>query len=1552
MTKLNVARLAAIIAILCFAAVPPLWADWPSYQHDMARSGVTTETLELPLAEKWTFIGNGPAIPAWQDPQDVAIEGNIEEPRVRFDAAYHAAMADGLVYFGTSCDNKIYCIDGETGAEVWSVMTGGPVRLAPTLSGGRVYVGSDDGIIYCLDGKDGSEVWRFYAAPTPEKVLARGKMTNLHPPRTGVLVDDGVAYFGAGIFPGERVYLYAVNAEDGSLVWKNDTISDGGAGQNGFSPQGYMLATNDTLYVPSGRATPAAFNRATGKFIHQRSYSWRSVGQVGGTYALLAGDHLFTGTGQVIGYDAKSGNIGFAWFKGRRLVVTQDTSYMLGAGGLKALNRVEYPTLSNQQRDVAARRKAIEAAKAEDMDDQLEKLKEEEDTLNEALEACSLWNLDQEEFATMIVAGELVIAGGNGNVVVVDGKSGESLWGAAIEGNAEGLAVSDGRLVVSTDAGTVHCFGTGAATANEVGAADGAEIDDELTAVYADAAQDIVDQTGVEEGFCLVLGSGQGRLAHELSKITDLQIYCADPDADDVASARDYLLNAGIYGTRVTVDQTDLDSLPYASYFANLIVSDDALVAGDLSAASSEALRCLKPVGGAVCIGQPAGAKGAVKALKQKPLRDWMDELGEENVKVTTDDGIWAMAVRGSLEGAGSWTHQYGDAGNTASTTDTFVRAPLGVLWYGEPGPADAVNRHVGTAAPLSIDGRVFYQGEYEIICFDAYNGVQYWRREIPGARRTGMVRETSNLACDGDSLYLAAGSQCLRLDAFTGETTMTYELPPSQGGGNPTWAYVALVDDTLYGSVAVRGQESTSVFAVDTGSGDLKWVYLGSKIRNNTISIDGGRVFFADNSASSEDRQKALAAEIKELMDAEGIEASAAEEKLTGVDVRLAIALDAGTGEVIWQHPLDLTDAGGAVLSCIAARGTVVFCGSHWNGHFWPQFLGGEYGSRRATVLDAEDGSLLWTKAIGYRIRPLVLEDMLIAEPWGFDLRTGKQKMRKHPITGREQPWQFERPGHHCGTISASPNALYYRSGSIAYYDLLTDYGTNHFAGQRPGCWINLVPANGLLLAPEASSGCVCTFSIHCTTVFAPRPMNKAWGVFSSPGESKPVKQLAVNFGAPGDRRGPEGRLWFGFPHTSGRMQTKFDVNVSYVAGGAYFSDPSEYFDVEGTEAPWLYASGAKGVIACSIPLVDEGDGAALYDVRLAFAAPADEAPGTRVFDVKIQGETVLEGFDVVAEAGGTGKAIERDFTGIRVDKDLDIEFDPVAETPTADDAPIVNAIAVNRTEVLTVGLAVPEFMISDLDNEVTSDVVVTNMRESAFSGELRVTAPEGFSVDPGTIAVNIDADSETTVPVTLKVETAGEPTDFSLSVELLKGDGAQENTGESSVRYLGPRGRVTLNPIQDTYGSHGQPGNNYGHNATLLVDGGNSKFGDESHNIAYLKFAYDIPGKSVFVKFRIRTTPTGHSQSGDSGTIHIVPNEWDEYALKYTGRPEPGTQIGKLGAVGNDVWEERDLEIELSGQGELSIVLEPTGNDGATYHARETAAFAPELVIEYEPE
>ena len=172
-----------------------------------------------------------------------------------------------------------------------------------------------------------------------------------------------------------------------------------------------------------------------------------------------------------------------------------------------------------------------------------------------------------------------------------------------------------------------------------------------------------------------------------------------------------------------------------------LVVSEEALLSGRLRTSAREAFRVLKPCGGVLFVGQPATAEGVAQHLSDETLTDWMASGGMKDYELMRKRGLWVKLVRGALQGAGSWTHQYGDPGNIASSDDQLVKCPLGVLWYGEPGANKFPDRGDRNTAPLSINGRVFVQGvdliegKDLVMCFDAYNGLMYWEREIPGAR-------------------------------------------------------------------------------------------------------------------------------------------------------------------------------------------------------------------------------------------------------------------------------------------------------------------------------------------------------------------------------------------------------------------------------------------------------------------------------------------------------------------------------------------------------------------------------------------------------------------------------------------------------------------------------------------------------------------------------------------------------------------------------------------------------------------------------------------------
>jgi hypothetical protein len=365
---------------------------------------------------------------------------------------------------------------------------------------------------------------------------------------------------------------------------------------------------------------------------------------------------------------------------------------------------------------------------------------------------------------------------------------------------------------------------------------------------------------------------------------------------------------------------------------------------------------------------------------------------------------------------------------------------------------------------------------------------------------------------------------------------------------------------------------------------------------------------------------------------------------------------------------------------------GILVLCGANANGHYWRQFLSGEFSRRRLVALSAKNGDVLWALDANYRHRPVIIGDTVLAEPWAFDLKTGEQKIRRHPLTGAKTAWQFLRPGHHCGAISACPQMLLMRSGFTSYYDLRDDSGIRHFGGHRLGCWINAIAADGLVLAPEASAGCLCLFPIMCSVALEPRPDHERWGIYSAGGANTPIRRLAVNFGAPGDRRDADGALWLGYPRPGlsgdrAAMGFSLELQTEFLKGGGYLRRNSETESVAGTENPWVFTSCGRGLKRCVLPLLGKDDEPAEYTVQLYFAELENKQASERVFDIKLQGKTVIDNFDVVKEAGASYKAVVREFRDVQVKENLVIELIPKdGEVSSMNRAPILCGVEVTR--------------------------------------------------------------------------------------------------------------------------------------------------------------------------------------------------------------------------------------------------------------------------------
>ncbi|MAV38258.1 MAG: hypothetical protein CMJ59_22695, partial [Planctomycetaceae bacterium] len=1242
-------------------------------------AGGTDEVLAVPLFHHWTRDAAATPQPAWEGPRETPIEGKVMKHRVTFDDAHQVAVSGKRLYYGSIVDHHLYCVDAVGGRTLWTFATEGPIRLAPTLAGDRVYFGSDDGCVYCLEATTGKLVWRHRAGPRDERLLARGEMISRWPIRTGVLVEENVAYFGAGIFPHETVYLIAVDATSGEPIWKNDRISQRDAGRDDLSPQGYLLANQDMLFVPSGRTLPAAFDKATGKYEYKRTFGWRNTagGVVGGAQAVLADGQLFSfGAHHMLALDQATGDAGYAYLNGRQLVLRKEKAFIANGKEVIAVDRQRHAEASRQRQALFVARRAVR--------NDPKKLDEINRQMAAHAETGVLWRAAFAGDAALIRTANLVIAGGNGGVTAWNLETGQQVWTTELAGEARGLAVANGGLYVSTTTGAIHCFRAGRrATATRVAASssDAPYRDDADGRRFADAAHQILQQSSADRGFCLVLGAGDGRLAYELARNSRLRIYAVEENLQQVAMARERLRRAGLYGRRIVLFHSDLSGTALANYFANLVVSQQMFQSGSLPRSAAELGRYVKPCGGVVCLAAPQTktAEQLATTLRETYLRD--------DAEISTT-GDWAVLRRGKLSGVGDWSHQYGNVGNTSFSRDYRVKGSLGVLWYGDPGPSQMINRHEAASAPLTTNGRFFVQGEDNVRAYDAYNGTFLWTYQNPGAIRTGVFNnnETSNLAASDDALYVVAGDTCTELDAATGAVKARYRSPQADDGVPRSWGFVAVHDGVLYGTSTIRselaqalrrrgrtvGASTDAIFAVDLSTQKRAWTYRAKNIMHVTIAMSDQRMFFVESTISQEEREALLRQDKSELRKLKGEAAKRKAEELKQLDVRRAVCLDRKSGEQVWSQPIDVTNvsgisAGGGNICLMYHDNLVVICGANANGHYWNQFLSGKFSQRRILVLNAADGKKRWSKDANYMNRPVIVEDQIIAEPWSFQIATGKERTRVHPITGEESPWQFSRPGHHCGIITATPNMMLFRSGFIGYYDLYSDSGTRHFAGQRLGCWVNAIPGNGLVVIPEASAGCVCLFSITSTVVLEPREdRDPAWGIYSAAGPSTPVKRLAVNLGAPGDRRDSLGTLWLSYPRprTRGRMEYVFDLKPTLAKGGGYYAEHHESVEIKEAVTPWVLSSGARGLTRFELPLLGKDDPPSRYTIKLHFAELDPHPAGERVFDIQLQGAVVERGLDITAEVG-RGAALVRTFRGIEVNGRLQVELVPRGTQP-----------------------------------------------------------------------------------------------------------------------------------------------------------------------------------------------------------------------------------------------------------------------------------------------
>ena len=198
--------------------------EWPTYRHDSARSGRTTQSLPVNLARAW----------------EAELGGKLSTVVIAGDRLFVASVDT----------HTVHALDATDGKRLWSYAAGGRVDSPPTIYEGRALFGSADGWVYCIRAGDGELIWRFRAAPEDRRLTAFEQVESVWPVHGSVLVQDDVAYCVAGrsMFLDGGLRLLRLDPKTGQKL--SETILDDRDPETGENLQMYVKGLNMTVALP------------------------------------------------------------------------------------------------------------------------------------------------------------------------------------------------------------------------------------------------------------------------------------------------------------------------------------------------------------------------------------------------------------------------------------------------------------------------------------------------------------------------------------------------------------------------------------------------------------------------------------------------------------------------------------------------------------------------------------------------------------------------------------------------------------------------------------------------------------------------------------------------------------------------------------------------------------------------------------------------------------------------------------------------------------------------------------------------------------------------------------------------------------------------------------------------------------------------------------------------------------------------------------------------------------------------------------------------------
>lgn len=186
------------------------------------------------------------------------------------------AYERGVIFAGTGFA-EVIAIDGKSGKEIWRRKVSGPIRTAPTVRGGRVFVTTIDNMLHVLSVHDGMTLWNH--SGSREDTILLGSASP-------AISEDVV------VVPYTSGEIVALKVENGRQLWSTSLSSGNRANASSLIShiRGNPVIDRGRVFVSSNSGLMASLDLRSGSPLWEKN--------IGGYQSpWVAGDYIFTITG-------------------------------------------------------------------------------------------------------------------------------------------------------------------------------------------------------------------------------------------------------------------------------------------------------------------------------------------------------------------------------------------------------------------------------------------------------------------------------------------------------------------------------------------------------------------------------------------------------------------------------------------------------------------------------------------------------------------------------------------------------------------------------------------------------------------------------------------------------------------------------------------------------------------------------------------------------------------------------------------------------------------------------------------------------------------------------------------------------------------------------------------------------------------------------------------------------------------------------------------------------------------------------------------------------